>query len=85
MEQRLREFEAKGLCGKTPFMKRLVPNFMEKARHNLLFCNAVYGLSNNAEAKKLLRLKEDFSAFDWVVITVASGKTHDFNRGMKAY
>lgn len=75
-EQRLKEFEGRGLCGKTPFMKRLAPNFMEKARHNLLFCTAVYGMSNSGEAKKILRLKEDFSAFDWVVITAYYAMYH---------
>lgn len=69
MEQKLKEFEERGLCGKTPFIKRLVPHFMEKARHNLLFSTAACDLSNNEEAKKVLKLPEGFSAFDWVVIT----------------
>src|SRR3989338_6787495 len=67
--QKLREFEDRGLCGKTPFIKRVAPHFMEKARHNLLFSDAARGLSNKEDAKKILGLPEDFSAFDWIVIT----------------
>lgn len=76
MEQKLKEFEEKRLCGKIPFRKRLVPHFMEKARHNLLFCTGVWDLSNTEEAKKILKLPEDFSAFDWVVITAYYAMYH---------
>ncbi|MBS3060502.1 MAG: HEPN domain-containing protein [DPANN group archaeon] len=74
--QKLREFEDRGLCGKTPFIKRVAPHFMEKARHNLLFSDAARGLSNKEDAKKILGLPEDFSAFDWVVITAYYAMYH---------
>ncbi|MFH1224320.1 MAG: HEPN domain-containing protein [Candidatus Diapherotrites archaeon] len=74
--QKLREFEKKGLCGKTPFIKRIAPHFMEKARHNLLFCAAAWGVSSREDAKKILGLPGDFSAFDWVVIAAYYAMYH---------
>ncbi len=76
IKHKLKKFEAKGLCGKKPFIRRLVPHFMEKARHNILLCNAVWDLSNTEEAKKILKLPEDFSAFDWVMITAYYSMYH---------
>jgi uncharacterized protein (UPF0332 family) len=75
-EQKLKEFEEKKLCRKTPFIKRIVPHFMEKARHNLLFCTAAWSMSDKEDAKKILGLPEDFSAFDWVVITAYYAMYH---------
>lgn len=74
--QKLREYENKGLRGKNQFMKRLVPHFMEKARHNLLFCTAVWDMNNSENAKKAINLPEDFSAFDWVTITAYYAMYH---------
>lgn len=76
VESRLKAFENKGLCGKSPFIKRLASNFMERARHNLLLCNAIRVLSSGGEVKRMLRLPEDFSAFDWVVITAYYAMYH---------
>ncbi|MFH1285980.1 MAG: HEPN domain-containing protein [Candidatus Micrarchaeota archaeon] len=75
-EEKLLEYEDEKLCGKTPFIKQLAPNFMEKARHNLLFCSVVYNLSSNSEAKKALKLRDDFSAFDWAVISAYYAMYH---------
>jgi len=75
-ESRLKMFENRGLCGKSPFIQRLTSNFMERARHNLLMCNAIRVLSSEEEAKRTLKLPEDFSAFDWVVITAYYAMYH---------
>ena len=75
-EDKLRKYEEKGLCGKTPFISRLAPHFMEKARHNLLFCTAIRDLGNNEDAKKILKLPETFTAFDWVVVSAYYSMYH---------
>ena len=56
LEKKLKKFEEKELCGKTLFIKRLVPHFMEKARHNLLFSFTAWDISNKKDAKKVLNL-----------------------------
>lgn len=76
LEKTLKKFEQKDLCGKTPFINRLVPHFMEKARHNILFSSAVLDLSNKEDAKKVLNLPETFTAFDWVVVTAYYAMYH---------
>ena len=52
IEQKLKEFEERKLCGKNASIKRVAPHFIEKARHNLLFCAATSGLSNKQDTKK---------------------------------
>ena len=76
IENRLKAFENKGLCGKSQFINRLVPNFMEKARHNLTLSKTIEKLSNEENAKKALRLPDDFYAFDWVIITAYYAMYH---------
>ncbi len=76
IKRKLKELEDKGLCGKTAFIKRLAPNFMEKTRHNLLLCAAIHDLSSNEDAKKVLKVPQNFSAFDWVVITAYYAMYH---------
>lgn len=68
IEQKLKEYEEKGLCGKTTFIKRISPHFIEKARHNLTLCSVVWELSNENQMKKGFNLPETFTAFDWVVV-----------------
>ncbi len=76
IEQALLKFEEDGQCGKAPFVRRLAPNFMDKARHNLMFSSAIFDLCGSGEAKKTLRLPDDFSSYDWVVITAYYAMYH---------
>lgn len=76
VEQRLRDFEGKGLCGKAPFIARLGPGYLAKARHNFSVSGLLWTVGNSGEAKKVLGLPADFSAFDWVVITAYYARYH---------
>jgi len=49
---------------------------MEKARHNLTLSKTIEKLSNEENAKKALRLPDDFYAFDWVIITAYYAMYH---------
>jgi uncharacterized protein (UPF0332 family) len=76
IEAKLKEFEKKGLCGKAPFIVRLSPSYLARANHNFMVSNILWKIGNNEEAKKILKLPEDFSAFDWVVITAYYAMYH---------
>lgn len=75
-EQRLKEFEGRGLCGKAPFITRLGASYLAKARHNFSVSGLLRTVGNTSEAKKVLGLPGDFSAFDWVVITAYYAMYH---------
>lgn len=68
-EKRLNEFEEKELCGKAAFIRRLSQNYLAKADHNFMVSSILLKLGDNNEAKKVLNIPKDFSAFDWIVIT----------------
>ena len=76
IEQKLKEFEDKGLCGKAPFIRRLSSNYLAKAYHNFTVSSLLWVAGNTNEAKKALKLSADFSAFDWVVITAYYAMYH---------
>jgi uncharacterized protein (UPF0332 family) len=66
---RLEEFIERGLFRKARGIKRLVKNFINRARHNLLISRVLYRISVDEKAKGALMLIPDFQVFDWVVIT----------------
>lgn len=69
VESKLKDFEEKGLCGKAQFIRRLGPSFLARAKHNFMVCNLLWEMGSNEEAKKIVKLPSEFTAFDWVVIT----------------
>jgi len=75
-KERLREFEARGLCGKAAFVRNIAPNYLAKAAHNLMVCTILSEFSNNEEAKKLLKIPAGFSAFDWAIVTAYYAMYH---------
>lgn len=76
VEKRLKKFEEKELCGKAPFIRRLSSNYLAKASHNFMVSSILFKLGNNDEAKNVLNVPGDFSAFDWVVITAYYAMYH---------
>ncbi len=68
-EKKLGEFESKELCGKAPFIRRLCSSYMLKADHNFMVSSILLKLGDSEEAKRVLNIPGDFSAFDWIVIT----------------
>ncbi len=76
VEKRLKEFEEKELCGKAPFIRRLGPSYLAKADHNFMVSSILLKLGDNEEAKKVLNIPRDFSAFDWIVITAYYAMYH---------
>lgn len=84
IQRKLEEFEQKRLCGKAPFIRKLSSSFLAKANHNFMVSNILWKMGNNDEAKKVLKIPEDFSAYDWVVITVYYAMYHSASAALAA-
>jgi uncharacterized protein (UPF0332 family) len=69
LRNKIKGYERSEVFAKSFHIKKLAENFLDKARHNLIFASATYSLSQNQTAKKAISLDPDFAAFDWVVIT----------------
>ncbi|MFH1786245.1 MAG: hypothetical protein ABH829_01130 [archaeon] len=67
LKKKLRKFEEEGTFGKGFHIARLVPNHIEKARHNLLVAKVLRLLDKSKNAQDILKL-HDFKANDWVVV-----------------
>lgn len=68
LENRLKKKEADGVFRKDESVKALAPQYMEKARHNLVSMQASYRLSATPEVKSAALLPKDFNEFDWTVV-----------------
>ncbi len=75
-EERLAGFEAKGLCGKAPFIRRLSQSYLARAGHNFMVGSILLKLGDNDGAKRALNIPRDFSASDWIVITAYYAMYH---------
>lgn len=75
-EKRLKGFEQRELCGKAPFIRRLSPSYLAKADHNFMVSSILLKLVDNDDAKMVLNIPRDFSAFDWIVITAYYAMYH---------
>ena len=58
----------KGLT-KDPTVVSLVSKYLERAEKNLELMNIISELSKNREAQKALKLPENYSNDEWIVIT----------------
>lgn len=54
---------------KSEKISRLVDNFLEKARNNLVTASILSEIESNENARKLLKIPEDYSSNEWIVIT----------------
>lgn len=68
LEGRLRQKEIDGVFRKDEAILSLAPQYMEKARHNLVSMHASYRLSATPEVKSAAMLPKDFNEFDWTVV-----------------
>lgn len=59
----------KGIILKSDKITRLTNNFLEKARKNLVTTSILFEIENNEKIKKLLKVPEDYSSNEWIVIT----------------
>jgi uncharacterized protein (UPF0332 family) len=68
MERDINWFVDQGLLIKTPFIGRLAQRFLDKARDNLVTMSILFDLHDNIEARKLLKIPEDYDSSEWVVV-----------------
>ena len=61
-------FIQKGLLTKTPFMQKLAPRFIEKAKNNLITLSILFELHNNKEVRDSLNIPEDYDSSEWVAV-----------------
>jgi uncharacterized protein (UPF0332 family) len=61
-------FIREGLLAKTPFIQRLAPRFIEKAKNNLITLSILFDLHNNKKVRDSLNVPEDYDSSEWVVV-----------------
>ncbi len=66
MKKNIDWFIQEGLLVKTPFIQRLVPRFIEKAKNNLITLSILFDLHSNKEARDVLNVPEDYDPNEWV-------------------
>jgi len=65
----LKGYLRKRILIKMPSMKRLVGNFLEKARTNLTTMSILSAIKKNKKVIELLNIPEDYSPNEWIVTT----------------
>ncbi len=68
MKKDINWFIREGLLGKTPFIQKLAPRFIEKAKNNLITLSILFDLHNSKDAKNSLNVPEDYDSSEWVVV-----------------
>src|SRR3989338_1735466 len=76
VKDKVEEYEKKGLFGRNTAMKRLVGNFMGKARHNLETASVMLNLSESSAAKETLKISVSYVAYDWVIVSAYYAMYH---------
>lgn len=66
MKKNIDWFIQEGLLVKTPFIQRLAPRFIEKAKNNLITLSILFDLHSNKEARDVLNVPEDYDPNEWV-------------------
>ncbi len=62
-------FEERRLLERTPFIRRLSPGYMEKARYNLTTMSILFQIGEDNGAREVLDVPEWYLPSQWVVIT----------------
>jgi uncharacterized protein (UPF0332 family) len=60
-------FIEEGMLSKTPFIRKLAPAYLEKAKNNLVTMSVLYDLQDKKEARELLNVPDDYDSSAWVV------------------
>lgn len=68
MEKGINWFIQEGLLAKTPFIQKLAPRFIEKAKNNLVTMSILFDLHNSKESRDLLHVPEDYDSSEWVAV-----------------
>ncbi|MBI2176552.1 HEPN domain-containing protein [Candidatus Woesearchaeota archaeon] len=76
VKDKLDMYERKGLFSRDSGIKRLVGNFMAKARHNLETTKVVYDLSESSVAKEALKISSSYAAYDWAIVSAYYAMYH---------
>ncbi|MDD5446843.1 MAG: HEPN domain-containing protein [Methanocellales archaeon] len=68
MKKDVNWFVQEGLLAKTPFVRKLAPRFIEKAKNNLITLSILFDLHNDKGARESLDVPEDYDSSEWVVV-----------------
>ena len=68
MKKDINWFIKEGLLSKTPFIQRLAPRFIEKAKNNLITLSILFDIHSNREARDSLNVPQDYDSSEWVVV-----------------
>jgi uncharacterized protein (UPF0332 family) len=68
MDKGISWFIEEGLLAKTPFIQKLTPRFIDKAKNNLVTMSILFDLHNSKEAREMLHVPEDYDSSEWVVV-----------------
>lgn len=68
MKKDINWFLKKGLLARTPFIQKLAPRFIEKAKNNLITLSILFDLHRNKEVRDSLNVPSDYDSSEWVVV-----------------
>lgn len=68
MKKDINWFIQEGLLTKTPFIQKLAPRFIEKAKNNLITLSILFDLHRNKEVREKLNVPENYDSNEWVVV-----------------
>ncbi|MBN2121791.1 HEPN domain-containing protein [Candidatus Micrarchaeota archaeon] len=67
MEKKIGWYIEKGLLVRTPFIRKLSPKFLEKARNNLITMNILFEMQDKREIREALDIPREYDSAEWVV------------------
>ena len=76
VKDKLDMYERNGSFSRDSSTKRLLGNFLAKARHNLETAKVVYDLSGSGAAKDALKISNSYSAYDWAIVSAYYAMYH---------
>ncbi len=68
MEKNVDWFIERGLLAKTPFIQKLSPRFIDKAKNNLVTMSILFDIHNSKSARDTLNVPEDYDSSEWVAV-----------------
>lgn len=67
LEEKMRQYQKSRIIFEDTSLHSLVPFFQGKARHNLETANILWKISEDDEAKRVLKISGDYVGYDWVI------------------
>lgn len=68
MKKDINWFIQKELLTKTPFIQKLAPRFIGKAKNNLITLSILFDLQNNIKIRDSLNVPDDYDSSEWAVV-----------------